>query len=214
MDDKLIEHAKLYVEQLFSGEFSGHDYFHTLRVFNTALRIAEKEGADRQVVALAALLHDADDPKLFPETAGKLSHARDFLAEHHVEPAAAEQICHIIGEVSFAGTGAVVPNSIEGKCVQDADRLDAIGAIGIARAFAYGGNHRRLMHHPDIPPKLQMTVEEYRNHKGTTVNHFYEKLLKLKALMNTDTGRSIADERDAFMRAFLWEFLEEWDGLR
>lgn len=214
MEEKLIDRAMEYVKTLFAEEFSGHDYFHTLRVYNTAMRIAREEGADQTIVALAALLHDADDRKLSPETTRNKDNARRFMRENHVDDATAEEICKIISEVSYAGTDSVKPESTEGKCVQDADRLDAIGAIGIARAFTYGGNHNRLMHHPDIRPNLRMTSEEYRSSNSTTVNHFYEKLLNLKDMMNTDTAKIIAKERDAYMRAFLLEFMDEWDGTK
>ena len=208
-----IQKALSFVEAFFAAEFSGHDYFHTLRVYRTATHIAKEEGADLLTVQLAALLHDVDDRKLSPHTHETKANARKFLAEIRVDPPTVETICQIIGEISFGGDVAA-PSTLEGKCVQDADRLDAIGAVGIARAFAFGGNHDRLMHHPDIPPKLNMTKAEYRNHNATTVNHFYEKLFLLKDLMNTPTGKQLAGSRDDFMHDFLDRFLAEWDGLQ
>lgn len=123
-----------------------------------------------------------------------------------------KMICDIIDVVSFAGIDSAVPKSIEGKCVQDADRLDAIGAIGIARAFAYGGNHNRAIYDPDIPFKEEMTKKEYQNNTSTTINHFYEKLFLLSKLMNTATAKTIAKERDAYMRIYISEFMAEWEG--
>ena len=196
MQNELIARAAAYVKENFENEYSGHDWFHTLRVFRAATRIAEAEGADLVTVQLAALLHDVDDRKLSPETYAEQKNARVFLAENGVEESVICEICRIISEVSFVGSDSVVPSTLEGKCVQDADRLDAIGAVGIARAFAYGGNHNRLMYHPDIAPNLNMSKEEYVNSKSTTVNHFYEKLFKLTDMMNTETAKSIARERE------------------
>lgn len=212
MNKEIIARATAYVKEKFENEYSGHDWFHTLRVFRTATRIAEAEGADVVTVQLAALLHDVDDRKLSPETYAEQKNARSFLAENGVEESVICEICRIISEVSFVGSDSVVPSTLEGKCVQDADRLDAIGAIGIARAFAYGGNHNRLMYHPDIAPNPNMSKEEYIKSNSTTVNHFYEKLFKLTDMMNTDTAKLIAKERDAYMKAFIAEFLDEWEG--
>ena len=129
-----------------------------------------------------------------------------------VDDETVDAICQIIREISF-GSNDAVPTSLEGQCVQDADRLDAIGAIGIARAFAYGGNHNRHMYHPDIKPNLNMTKEEYRKSESTTINHFYEKLFKLSALMNTQTAIQIAKERESYMKEFVAKFLDEWNGV-
>ena len=214
MNKEIIALAMAYVKEKFENEYSGHDWFHTLRVFRTATRIAETEGADVVTVQLAALLHDIDDRKLSPETYAEQKNARSFLAENGVEESVICEICRIISEVSFVGRDSVVPSTLEGKCVQDADRLDAIGAIGIARAFAYGGNHNRLMYHPDIAPNPNMSKEEYIKSNSTTVNHFYEKLFKLTDMMNTDTAKQIAKERDEYMKAFIAEFLDEWEGRR
>ena len=210
MQSDLISRAAEYARAKFENEYSGHDWFHTLRVFKAATRIAEAEGADIVTVQLAALLHDVDDRKLSPETYENKANARRFLTENKVDDGKTDEICRIIGEISFSE--GCVPSTIEGKCVQDADRLDAIGAIGIARAFSYGGNHNRLMYHPDIAPNLDMGKEEYVKRNSTTVNHFYEKLFKLTDMMNTDTAKAIAKERDAYMKAFIAEFLDEWEG--
>ncbi|MBO5701872.1 MAG: HD domain-containing protein [Clostridia bacterium] len=214
MEKEIIDRAMAYVKEKFENEYSGHDWFHTLRVFRTATRIAEKEGADVETVQLAALMHDVDDRKLSPETHADKANARSFLTANNVDESKIDEICRIISEVSFVGRDSVAPTTPEGKCVQDADRLDAIGAIGIARAFAYGGNHNRLMYHPDIKPNLNMSKEEYVNSNSTTVNHFYEKLFKLTDMMNTDTAKSIAREREEYMKTFIAEFMDEWEGRR
>lgn len=212
MDDnkKRIENAIKFAEKIFEHEASGHDFFHTMRVYKTAVEIAEKEHADPTVTAISALLHDVDDRKLSPETCENKDNARRFLHAEGVDRETAEKIIEIISEISFKGTDSVVPQSVEGKCVQDADRLDAIGAIGIARAFAYGGSRGRKMYDPEIPPKLRMNSEEYfKNDDSTTVNHFYEKLFLLKDMMNTETAKEIAEQRDGFMHGFLDEFFAE-----
>ena len=208
----LIEKALEYAQKIFENDYSGHDYFHALRVFKTATQIAKVENARIEIVQLAALLHDVDDIKLSPQTHATKANARKFLWENNVDEKTIDEICEIIGEVSYAGKDSVTPKTVEGKCVQDADRLDAIGAIGIARAFAYGGSHNRLLYHPDISPKMEMTKEEYHNHVSTTVNHFYEKLFKLTALMNTDTAKRIAKDREAYMREYIAQFMDEWEG--
>ena len=214
MKRDIIDQTLEYVKKVFENEYSGHDYFHTLRVFKMATRIAEKENADVEIVQLVALLHDVDDFKLSPETYEEKANARSFLRDNQVQEETIEKICQIIGEISFVGKDSVVPQTLEGKCAQDADRLDAIGAIGIARAFAYGGNHNRVMYDPDVKPNMNMSKEEYRNHKSTTVNHFYEKLFLLADMMNTQTAKEIAKERERYMKAYIAEFMDEWDGLR
>ena len=213
MANELIERALTYAKNKFENDYSGHDFFHTLRVFNMATHIAEHEGADVETVQLAAILHDVDDRKLSPETYQSQANARGFLTSNGVSEDKTELISAIIRGISF-GADSSVPRTIEGKCVQDADRLDAIGAIGIARAFAYGGNHNRHMHHPDVKPNVSMTKEEYRRSESTTINHFYEKLFKLTALMNTKTAIQIAKEREAYMQGFVSEFMDEWDAKR
>ena len=213
MADELIVCAQAYVHDKFENEYSGHDYFHTLRVFKMATRIAESEGANLEIVQLAALLHDVDDRKISPDTYESQTNARAFLSSSGVDERTIERICGIIREISF-GANNSAPATLEGQCVQDADRLDAIGAIGIARAFAYGGNRGRHMYHPDIQPKLDMTKEEYQKSESTTINHFYEKLFKLPALMNTPTAIQIAKAREAYMKEYVTEFMDEWEGNR
>ena len=209
----MIDDAMAFAKDTFAADHSGHDYFHTLRVYKMAVKLAEQEGADLAIVRLAALLHDVDDVKLSSETHINKDRAVGYLREHGASENMINAICDIIESVSFKGSDSTVPETIEGKCVQDADRLDALGAVGIARAFAYGGSHHRIMHDPEVKPAENMNGEQYQNHCGTTVNHFYEKLFLLKDLMNTHTAKRIAEHREDYMRCYLAEFLEEWDGI-
>lgn len=211
---RVIERTADYVKAILSGEGSGHDWWHTCRVWKTARRIGQTEHADLQVVELAALLHDIADWKTHggDSTVGP-EVARQWLVPLGVDGKVVEHVCRIIADISFKGAGVEQPVlSLEGQVVQDADRLDAIGAIGIARAFAYGGAKGRLIHNPEVQPQQHQTAKAYLNSGGTTVNHFYEKLLLLKDRMNTATGRAIAEERHQFMEEFLRRFFEEWDG--
>lgn len=214
MSKMIINDALEFVRDAFYNDYSGHDYFHALRVCKMATRIAEQENADLAIVQLAAVLHDVDDVKLSPETYVNKDRAVDFLRKHGISEVMVKTICNIIGEVSFRGTDSTTPETVEGKCVQDADRLDAMGAIGIARAFAYGGSHNRIIYDPEMKPALNMNADEYQRHISTTINHFYEKLFQLKDLMNTDTARKIAEQRENYMKIYISEFLDEWDGIR
>ena len=210
----MIQRAIDYITGLFAGDFSGHDADHTLRVYRLAVTLAQAEGADRETVALAALLHDADDRKLSPETCEGKLRARAFLEKEGLPEERIREILQIIGEVSFRGTDSVVPETVEGKCVQDADRLDAIGAVGIGRAFAFGGSRGRAMYDPaDIPGEMPDGAA-YEARSGSTVAHVYEKLLHLEAMMNTPSARALARRRHLFMEEFLEEFLAEWNGER
>ena len=211
----MIENAINYIKQIFADDCTGHDYHHTMRVYRLALQIAEQENADMLIVQLAALLHDVDDAKLSPETHATKKKAVDFMRNSGVEEEIIASVCRIIEEVSFAGADSVVPSTIEGKCVQDADRLDAMGAIGIARTFAYGGSKGRKIYDPEIKPLMNMRKEEYQqNRNSTSINHFYEKLLLLKDRMNTEAAKKLAEHRQAVMEAYLEEFAAEWEGVR
>lgn len=209
----ILREATDYVRDIFKEDHTGHDFFHTMRVCKMARRIAEEEKADLFLVSLAALLHDVDDRKLSPETWEKKEKAVAFMRSQEVSESTIHAVCTILEEVSFAGTDSVVPSSMEGKCVQDADRIDALGAIGIARAFAYGGSHNRAIHDPGIKPKDNMGKEEYHKHISTTVNHFQEKLFCLKEQMHTKTGMEMAGHREQYMKDYLDEFMKEWDGI-
>ena len=209
----MIESAIKFVKGIFAYDCSGHDYHHTMRVYRLAMQIAEQENADMLIVQLAALLHDVDDVKLSPETHEAKKNAVGFMKNNGVDEKVIASVCKIIDEVYFAGTDSVVPSTLEGKCVQDADRLDAIGAIGIARTFAYGGSKGRRIHDPDIKPMTNMNKADYhQNHNSTSINHFYEKLLLLKDMMNTETAKKMAMHRQAVMEDFLEEFMAEWEG--
>lgn len=203
-----------YVKEFFKNDFSGHDYYHTLRVYNLSKYIAGFEKCNTKLVYLAALLHDVDDYKLVGHEEESFHNAKSFLRSQGVSDGEIEQVCHIISQVSFKGKDTVIPDTIEGKIVQDADRLDALGAIGIGRTFAYGGNHNVPMHVPGVKFKEDMSADEYYKNTGTTINHFYEKLLKLKDLMNTETAREMAKHRHRFMQEFLEEFYGEWEGIK
>lgn len=209
----MIENAIKYVKQIFVDDCSGHDDYHTMRVYRLAMQIAEQENADMLIVQLAALLHDVDDVKLSPETHEAKKNAVGFMKNNGVDDKVIASVCKIIDEVSFAGIDSVVPSTIEGKCVQDADRMDAMGAIGIARTFAYGGSKGRRIHDPDIKPMTNRNKADYnQNHNSTSINHFYEKLLLLKDMMNTETAKKMAMHRQTVMEDFLEEFMAEWEG--
>lgn len=209
----LLEETLAYVQAVFAQEYSGHDFYHTMRVYRTAAYLARQEQADVELVQLAALLHDVDDRKLSPQTCENKEKAVAFLRRHGVEEERIARIVTILKEVSFAGTDSVVPCTIEGQCVQDADRLDALGAIGIARTFAYGGHHNRKLYDPEDKPREHMTAKEYFSHESSSLNHFYEKLFLLESMMTTPTAKFAARKRTALMRDYVDAFLKEWDGL-
>lgn len=211
----LINRTADFVRHKMSGDSSGHDWWHIDRVWRTARMLAEAEGADRQVVELAALLHDIADWKFAggDESAGPRA-ARDWLLSQQAAESTIEHVCDIIATLSFKGAGVQTPmRTLEGQCVQDADRLDAIGAVGIARCFAFGGAKGRLMHDPEVSPEMHQSFAAYKKNAGPSINHFYEKLLLLKGRINTATARRLAEQRHIFMEQFLTQFLKEWDCL-
>ena len=209
---EIIEKCKDYVKSILENESSGHDYWHTIRVFNLATTLQKIDGGSLKIIQLSALLHDVDDYKIFGDNAKTLQNANKFLNENNVSEEEIKHINNIINSISFKGIDTKIPETIEGKIVQDADRLDAIGAIGIARTFAYGGNKGRTIHIPNCKHKENMTKEEYEKNESTTINHFYEKLLLLEDMMNTSYAKELAHKRTEYMKEFLNEFYNEWDG--
>jgi uncharacterized protein len=213
-NENIVNKTILFVKKKLDNAEGGHDWFHIERVYKNALSIADNEVCDDTVVKLGALLHDIADSKFHDgdETVGPKI-AREFLASNDVDEAIIQHVIDIIENISFKGGNTEKQfSSIELDIVQDADRLDAIGAIGIARTFNYGGFKNRLLYNPRIAPNLHMSKEEYKNNEAPTLNHFYEKLLLLKDKMNTKTGKQIAKERHRYMEGFLSQFYAEWDG--
>ncbi|WP_300489435.1 HD domain-containing protein [Flavobacterium sp.] len=210
----LIDNTILFVKKQLENAEGGHDWFHIERVYKNALLIAQGENCDLTVVKLGALLHDVADSKFHngDETVGPKM-ARAFLESENTPEETIQHVINIIENISFKGGNFDRKfHSKELDIVQDADRLDAIGAIGIARAFNYGGFKNRTLHNPNIPVNLNMSKEEYKKTEAPTINHFYEKLLLLKDRMNTETGKKIALERHHYMEGFLAQFYAEWDG--
>lgn len=215
---KLINNTILFVKQQLKDAEGGHDWFHIERVYKNAILIAQQEECDLTIVKLGALLHDIADSKFYPDASGgdesvgpKMASA--FLESENVNQETIAHVVSIIENISFKGGNfEKIFTSKELEIVQDADRLDAIGAIGIARTFNYGGFKNRPIYNPDISPNLNMTKEEYKKSDAPTLNHFYEKLLLLKDKMNTETGKKIALERHKYMENFLSQFYAEWEG--
>lgn len=214
--EQIIQATKEYVRNELKDAEGGHDWFHIERVYRNAVLISESEDVDEFIVTLGALLHDIADSKFHDgdETVGP-EKAREFLGILGVDPEDISSVVAIIENVSYGGGNKEqTSHSKELQVVQDADRLDAMGAIGIARAFNYGGFKDRTIYDPSIAPNTEMTPEEYKASTAPTVNHFYEKLLLLKERMNTATGRRIAKARHAYMEGFLKQFYSEWKGER
>ncbi|MBP9792506.1 MAG: HD domain-containing protein [Flavobacterium sp.] len=210
----LIDTTILFVKEKLQDAEGGHDWFHIERVYKNAILIAQEEDCDLTIVKLGALLHDIADSKFHndDETVGPKV-AREFLESQNVEEAIIQHVINIIENISFKGGNFDKKfSSKELDVVQDADRLDALGAIGIARAFNYGGFKNRPLYNPSIQPQLGMDKEEYKKNESPTLNHFYEKLLLLKDKMNTSTGLKIAAERHLYMENFLSQFYAEWEG--
>lgn len=206
--DIILKETKSFVKNKLYKEGSGHDWFHVKRVYNLATYLCEKEGGDEFIIKMTALLHDIDDWKFSDNS----NTTENFLKSLNIDEKSIHQIMDIISTMSYkGGVTDSTQNTLEGKIVQDADRLDAMGAIGIARAFTYGGNKHRLMYNPDIKPINFQNLEQVKQADNHTINHFYEKLLKLKDLINTDTAKQIAEERHRFMEIYLDEFYYEWN---
>ena len=215
---QIIENTIAFVKKELKNAEGGHDWFHIERVFKNAVLISKDENVDAFVVSLGALLHDIADPKFYngDETVGPKV-ATEFLKSEKVDADVIIHVINIINHISFKNSFDKTAKKFTSKeldVVQDADRLDAIGAIGIARCFNYGGFKNRALFDPEILPNLNMTKEEYKNSTAPTINHFYEKLLLLKDKMNTVSGKQIAAERHSFMESFLNQFNNEWNGLK
>jgi uncharacterized protein len=211
-EHEVLAAAERWAIEKHGGDSSGHDWWHIERVRRLTIRLASETGANSFICEMAALLHDLADEKLFGDEEASLQAIRSWLTEQEVEPTTAAHIIDIIANLSFKGGGRSGMLTLEGRVVQDADRLDALGAVGIARTFAYSGWKGQPMHDPRLPPRESMTVEEYRKGKSTAYNHFYEKLLKLKSLLNTDAALHIAEGRHQYMESFLERFEKEWNG--
>lgn len=215
MSSFLVDKTAAYVKATMASEGTGHDWFHIERVWRLAKNIQAQEGGDLEIVELAALLHDIADWKFSDgdlQAGSRVS--REWLSQIGASEEIINHVCDIVGNLSYKGAG--VPDkmkSLEGQIVQDADRLDAMGAIGIARCFAYGGHKNKPLYDPEIKPTIHASFEEYKSKEGTTFNHFYEKLFLLKDRMNTEAAKRIASERHEFMQEFVDRFLKEWDSI-
>lgn len=209
----LVDRVAAHIKAKFMAESSGHDWYHINRVWQLSRQIAAQEGANREIAELGALVHDIADWKFHGGDDSVGPREAERLLRNEGAPAGViAAVVDIVATISFKGAGVTTAmRSLEGQCVQDADRLDAIGAIGIARCFAYGGHAGRLMHDPDEPPVLHQSAAAYKASKGASLNHFYEKLFLLKDRMNTPTGRALAEPRHRFMEEFVAQFLAEWN---
>jgi uncharacterized protein len=209
----LVDRVAVRIKAKFEGESAGHDWHHINRVWQLTRQIAEQEGANREIAELGALVHDIADWKFHDgdDSVGPRE-AELLLSREGAAPDVIAAVVDIVATISYKGAGVTTAmRTLEGRCVQDADRLDAIGAIGIARCFAYGGHAGRLIHDPEEPPVLHQTAAAYKASKGASLNHFYEKLFLLKERMNTPTGRALAEPRHQFMQDFVTQFLAEWN---
>jgi uncharacterized protein len=210
----IIRNAEQFVRNKLAHDFSGHDWWHIDRVRNNAVSIAHKEHADVFLCELTALLHDLTDEKLVSDVREAEQQLNTWLVDQGLPHLYVDKVLEIISTMSFKGGSGPAMATLEGQIVQDADRLDAIGAVGISRVFAYSGAKGRPIHDPTVKPREAMTKDEYRSGNDTAINHFYEKLLKLKSLMNTEFGKQMAEQRHAFMEQYLQQFYSEWDGTK
>lgn len=207
--EQVFNEAEAWVKELLSRETTGHDWHHIRRVTDVAKKITIEENADLFVVTLAALFHDIADDKIMPSEEEGIQRIQEWLVQHGVNDSASAEIIEIIRTISFSKGETL--RTKEAKIVQDADRLDAIGAIGVARTFQYAGAKGHAYYDPTLPVREKMTKEEYRSGKTSAIHHFYEKLLKLKDQLHTETARKMAEERHQFLQDFLDQFFKEWD---
>lgn len=212
VQEQVIQDTAEFVKSVLSTDTSGHDWWHIYRVVQMTERITAIEGANRFVTVMAALLHDVADEKLNPSKEIGMRKVTDWLDTQPIDVSDIEHIVEIIATMSYNGGNNPPVRTLEGQIVQDADRLDAIGAISIARVFVYSGHTGRPIHDPEIPVRTSMTPEQYRNEKSTAINHFHEKLLKLKDMINTPSARVIAEERHQYMQEYVDRFYKEWNG--
>jgi uncharacterized protein len=214
VDRNIIKITEEFVKKRLLGEGTGHDWWHTVRVSSTAKHIQLVEGGDEVVIDLACLLHDVGDRKVIDKENDDYVITENFLKQHNVSDDIITKVMFIIKNMSFSKhlKNKIVGAPIEFQIVQDADRLDAIGAVGIARMFTYGGSKKRPIFDPDLPARDSKTTAEYKQPNASSFHHFDEKLLHIKALLNTDTAMSIAEGRDEYMRQFIGQFLDEWNG--
>ncbi|MGT2754528.1 HD domain-containing protein [Streptococcus ovis] len=214
-ESEILQKTAHYVEEKLTGEGSGHDWWHIVRVRQMAERLAVEEGANSFICEMAALVHDLADEKVAGSEEAGLAEVHRLLDSLGLSDHQTQEILMIIQGISYkGGTLRDVPLTLEGKIVQDADRLDAIGAIGIARTMVFSGHKQRPIHDPQVAVREQMTLEEYRSNQGTAISHFYEKLLKLKDLMNTETAKRLAQGRHEFLESYLEQFYAEWEARR
>ncbi|WP_096435241.1 HD domain-containing protein [Alteribacter populi] len=206
----VIKKAEQWAWDFFKHDHTGHDWYHTHRVRSMAVKLAEEEGGDPFICELAALLHDLADDKFYPDEETAKAAVKDWLINEQVNEV--DLIVSIIASISFRGGKNTPPVTLEAKIVQDADRLEALGALGIARCFMYAGAKGDEMYDPEVNVREEMSLKEYREGKSTAINHFYEKLLKLRERMNTLTGKRLAYERHAFLEQYLHQFFAEWQG--
>ncbi|MDF2715179.1 MAG: metal dependent phosphohydrolase [Paenibacillus sp.] len=208
----VLQLAAEFAKSVHAGEGSGHDWPHIERVVRMTGKLCADEGADPFVCELAALLHDVADEKLNPSKEAGLAKVEQWLNSQPIEASVHSHVMDIISTMSYSAGPTSSMRTLEGRVVRDADRLDAIGAIAIARTFLYAGWKGHPIYDPELPPRTEMTREQYRNGQTTAINHFYEKLLKLRSLLHTDTARAIAEERHRFMENYLEQFHKEWNG--
>jgi len=209
--EAIIRKTEHFVKEKLADDASGHDWWHIERVRRLGCYLAKQEGADLFIVEMAALLHDIADEKIAGSEESGMQAVQQWLWQLPLSRAESEHIVSAISTVSYKGGHSHPPQTVEAMVVQDADRLDAIGAIGIARAFMYAGNRGHLLYDPTLPVRETMTKEQYRHERSTAIHHFYEKLLKLKDLLNTESAKKLAEHRHQFLEQFLQQFYREWD---